>query len=189
MNTVRRNNVAILSLAIALSVPMLAVHAQGPVILSADQLDKVVPSSFYFEGQLGPTQMRNAAVVRFAEKQNFVAALVDTSGYASNIRSKYEGFIISDIKLHVTLVSSTAGSMGSKASENLPAGAYGFGFTEDGKMNIFDVGGKKLVTASAYKDDKIQSPRPLMITIQGNSFRLYRGRSYVELAPAGPDAK
>jgi hypothetical protein len=167
---------SILSLAIALFVPMLAVYAQGPVILGPDQLEKVVPSSFYFEGQLGPTQMRNAAAVRFAEKQNLVAALVDTSGYASSIRSKYEGFIISDIRIQV-------------GSESLPAGAYGFGFTEDGKVNIFDVGGAKLVTTNAHKDDKIQSPRPLMLTVQGKSIRLYHGRSYVDLAPGGSQAK
>jgi hypothetical protein len=190
MNVARRNYALTLFLAIVLVAPVLSAYAQAPVILGADQLEKVVPPSFYFEGQLGPTQMRNTSAVRFGEKQNLVAALVDTSGYASNIRSKYEGFIISDIRIQVTMSSSSAGRVASASSENLPAGAYGFGFTEDGKMNIFDVGGKKLLTATSHKDDKIQSPRPLMITVvEGNRVRLYRGRSYVELAPAGPAAK
>jgi hypothetical protein len=177
MNTGRRSYAVILYLTIVLAAAVFSVYAQAPVLVSADQLEKVVPSSFYFAGQVAPTQMRNGAAVRFGEKQNLVAALVDTSGYASNIRSMYEGFIISDIRIQV--------STGSAGSENLPAGAYGFGFTEDGKMNVFDVGGKKLLTATANKDDKLQSPRPLMISIvQGNRVRLYRGKSYVELAPA-----
>jgi len=170
MSKVITRYAVILSLTIVLAAPVFTAYAQAPVLVSADKLEKVVPSSFYFEGQVAPTQMRNGAAVRFGESQNLIAALVDTSGYASNIRSKYEGFIISDVSVKV-------------GAENLSAGAYGFGFTEDGKMNIFDIGGKKLITTAASKDDKLQSPRPLMISIvQGNRIRLYRGKSYVEIA-------
>ena len=34
-------------------------------------------------------------------------------------------------------------------SEMLAAGAYGFGFTEAGQFNIFDVGGNKLLPDTA----------------------------------------
>jgi hypothetical protein len=171
-------------------VPVLAVvflacvpvaNAQEAIIVSENELSKLVPTNFYFEGQLGPTQMRNSAAVRFGEKQHIVAALVDTSGYASNIRSKYEGFVISDVKFVLTY-SLTGGGMGSATSVDLPAGAYGFGFTDDLKINIFDVGGKKLHTISVVKDEKLQSPRPLAITKSGNDIRLYRGRTYTVIA-------
>jgi len=142
--------------------------AQGPVILSSDELSKVVPSNFYFEGQTGPTQLRNAAAIRFGSNHHFVAALVDTSGYASGVRSKYEGFLIADAKI-------------SLGGVELAVGAYGFGITEDGKLNVFDIGGNLLHSVSAPKDSKLQSPRPLAIIKSGNDLRLYRGRNYVAL--------
>ena len=116
-----------LVLAAGLLVTAAAAWAQEPTILSGADLEKVVPANFYFEGQLGPTQMRNGTAVRFAERHNLVAALVDTSGYASNIRSKYEGFLITDKPVKI-------------GGSELAAGAYGFGFPDDTKMNIFDVG-------------------------------------------------
>ncbi len=177
----RMSALALLSLSAGLLFAVAISYAQEPVVLSAAELEKVVPNNFYFEGQLGPTQMRNSAAVRFGERQHLVAALVDTSGYASNIRSKYEGFIISDTKFVLRHISSGGGT-GSGAAVEMPAGAYGFGLTDDLKMNIFDVGGKKLQTVSASKDDKLQSPRPLMISKSGNEIRLYCGRTYVVIA-------
>jgi hypothetical protein len=181
MRMTRMSALALLSLSAGLLSAIAISYAQEPVVLSAAELEKVVPNNFYFEGQLGPTQTRNSAAVRFGERQHLVAALVDTSGYASNIRSKYEGFIISDTKFVLRQMTS-GGGVSSAAAVEMSAGAYGFGFTDDMKMNIFDVGGKKLQSVSAYKDDKVQSPRPLMITKSGNEIRLYRGRTYVIIA-------
>jgi hypothetical protein len=140
--------------------------AQDAVILTQDQIEKIVPSNFYFEGQVGPTQMRNAAAVRFGEKQHFIAALVDTSGYASNIQGKYEGFIITGAPVNIGGVV-------------LPTGAYGFGFTKDSKLNIFDVGGKQLHSLAAAVDTRTTSPRPLIIAKAGSDIRLYKGRTFV----------
>ena len=181
MRKVQRSAFSLLVLTAGLLSSVTPSYAQEPVILGATELEKVVPTNFYFEGQLGPTQMRNAAAVRVGDKQHIVAALVDTSGYASSIRSKYEGFIISDTKFFLRHTPA-GGGMGSGASVELPAGAYGFGFTEDLKMNVFDVGGKKLHTVNAAKDDKLQGPRPLLLTKSGNDLRLYRGRNYVGIA-------
>jgi hypothetical protein len=142
---------------------------QDPVILSSDELSKVVPTNFYFEGQTAPTQMRNAAAIRFGANRHFIAALVDTSGYASGVRSKYEGFLITDEKISL-------GSVG------LAVGAYGFGVTEDGKLNIFDIGGRLVATVAAPRDSNLQSPRPLAIIKSGNELRLYHGRNFVVLS-------
>jgi hypothetical protein len=157
-----------LALAAVLVVSALA-FAQQAVILGPDELGKVVPSNFYFQGQLAPTQMRNAAGARFAPQRYFIVALVDTSGYASNIRSKFEGFVISDGAVMIGGV-------------ELQSGAYGFGFTEDSKMNILDLGGKSLHSITATRDDKLQSPRPLAIIPSGKELRLYHGRNYVVIA-------
>ena len=44
--------------------------AEDVVILDGTALTRVVPTSFYFEGQSGPTQMRNSVAVRFGEKHH-----------------------------------------------------------------------------------------------------------------------
>ena len=178
MQRVRRSGSALLILAAGLLFAVAASYAQEPVILGPAELEKVVPANFYFEGQLGPTQMRNSAAIRFGERHNFVAALVDTSGYSTSIRGKYEGFVISDRKFSLRYASSGGGT-GAGTSVQLPAGAYGFGVTDDLKMNVFDVGGNKLQTISVTKDDKLQNPRPLAIVKSGNELRLYKGRTYV----------
>ncbi|HEY6333574.1 MAG TPA: hypothetical protein VI756_29910 [Blastocatellia bacterium] len=138
---------------------------QYPAILAGSDLTRVVPASFYFEGQSAPTQMRNSAAVRLAVKSYVIAGLVDTSGYSSEVRGKYEGFLITDSPI----------VMGGSALE---PGAYGFGFSTD-KMNIFDVGGKQLMSVEAHKDTEMKRPRPLMMTKSADGIRLYDGRFYV----------
>lgn len=170
MKELRRNALAGLGVAVLLSgFFCFQAAAQEPALLTTDELVKVVPNNFYFEGQLGPTQTRNAAAVRFQGKRHLVAALVDTSGYASNIRSKYEGFLILD----------APASVGGAA---LKPGAYGFGFTNDLKLNIFDLGGSVLHTVAVKKDAEMKTPRPLNITKAGEEYRLYRGRNYAVLS-------
>src|SRR5512142_2132908 len=51
--------------------------AQGPVIVPEEELPRVVPTGFYYEGQVAPTQMRNATALRISEKKHVIAALVD----------------------------------------------------------------------------------------------------------------
>ncbi len=138
-------------------------------ILGPDELGKIVPTSFYFEGQVAPTQMRNAAAVRFAPQRHLIVALVDTSGYASDIRAKYEGFIITD---DVVMIGGV----------EVKSGAYGFGFTKDSKMNVLDIGGKTLHSVAAKRDEKLQSPKPLAIVQSGKELRLYHGKEYVLIA-------
>ncbi len=154
--------------AAALLVSTLA-FGQQPVILGPDELGKVVPTNFFFEGQVAPTQMRNAAAVRFAPQRHLIVALVDTSGYASDIRAKYEGFIILDEAV-------TIGGV------EVKSGAYGFGFTKDSKMNLLDLGGKTLHSVTTKRDEKLQSPRPLAVVQSGKELRLYHGKDYVLIA-------
>jgi len=145
-------------------------QAQGyPAILTGADLQRVVPSSFYFEGQAGPTQMRNSAAARLAVKSFVIAALVDTSGYSSDVRGRYEGFLITDTPIKL-------------GSTDLGTGAYGFGFSSDGKVNIYDVGGKQILSTESTKDEGLKGARPLMMTKAADGVRLYRGKSYVSVA-------
>ena len=156
---------ALLTLALAHAAD---VRAQGdaPVILTGAQLARIVPPGFYFEGQSAPTQMRNSASARMGQTRHVIAGMVDTSGYSSEIRAKYEGFFITDSPVSV-------------GGQELGPGAYGFGFTDDNKFNLFDVGGRQILSAATTRDARLRRPRPLMMTKDGESIRLYSGRSYV----------
>ena len=141
-------------------------QSSGPVVLTGADLTRVVPTSFYFAGQSAPTQMRNAAAARFGTSRYVIAGLVDISGYSADVRAVYEGFLITDSKIKV-------------GDHDLDAGAYGFGFTDSGRMNVLDLGSNKLFTVSTSHDAQLRRPRPLMMVAEGPGVRLYSGRDYV----------
>lgn len=138
-------------------------------VLVGPELRRVVPSGFYFQGQSAPTQMRNSAAARFGANRYVLAGLVDTSGYAADIRAKYEGFLITDSRITV-------------GGSELAPGAYGFGFSNDGKFNVLDLAGDQILSVSTTRDNQLRRPRPLMMLKSGNSVRLYSGKDYAEIA-------
>lgn len=135
-------------------------------VLARDELTRIVPPGFYFQGLSAPTQMRNTAAVRFGSKHYVIAGLVDTSGYAADVRAKYEGFFITDAPVEIN-------------GSTLGTGAYGFGFTDDGKMQILDLAGNQILSTSTTKDSGLKRPRPLMMTKAAEGVRFYSGKDYV----------
>lgn len=156
-------------LVIVFSIPLLVTAQDRAVILTGADLSRVVPPGFYFQGLSAPTQMRNTAAARFGKDRYVIAGLVDTSGYAADVRAKYEGFLITDSPITVG---------GSK----LGTGAYGFGFTNDGKLNILDLAGNQILSVSTMKDSAMKRPRPLMMTNAAGGVRLYNGKDYALIA-------
>jgi hypothetical protein len=152
-------------LAIACSLPLLIAAQDRITVLTGAELTRVVPPGFYFQGLSAPTQMRNSAAARGGTNRYVIAGLVDTSGYASDIRAKYEGFLITDSPIKIN-------------GSELGTGAYGFGFGNDGKLNILDLAGKEILSVSTTKDDQLRRPRPLMMLKSGNGVRLYSGKDY-----------
>jgi len=153
-------------LSIVYYLPALAVAQTSVTILAGTELNQVVPPGFYFQGLSAPTQMRNSAAARFGSKRFVIAGLVDTSGYAADVRAKYEGFFLTDSPVSIN-------------GSDLGTGAYGFGFSNDGKMQILDLAGNQILSISTTKDSALQRPRPLMMTKSGDGVRLYSGRDYV----------
>jgi hypothetical protein len=146
------------------------VAAQNSVtVLEGAELAKVVPPGFYFQGQSAPTQMRNSAAARFGSDRYVVAGMVDTSGYSADIRGKYLGFLITDSPIKI-------------GELQLGTGAYGFGFTKDGKFVVLDLSGKEIFSGSPIADNELKRPRPLMMIKSGAAVRFYVGRSYVVIA-------
>ena len=147
-----------------------ALEAQEGVILTKDQLSQVVPSGFYFDGKSAATQMYNATAVQFGEKRHVIAALVDTSGYATDVREKVEGFLIADLAVKI-------------GGKDLSVGSYAFGFTKEGTLNVFDLSGAQLFSVKGTRDSAMRAPRPLAIVKGADGIRLYRGKDFVIVAP------
>ncbi len=169
MTTIRRHLLACSVLAVLCLAAVPALAQDAPVVLTGAQLTRVVPPGFYYSGQSAPTQMRNAAAARLGANRYVVAGLVDTSGYSADVRATYEGFLITDSPVGVQ-------------NETLSTGAYGFGFTDDGKLNIYDVGGHSVLSVAVEKDTRLRRPRPLMMQRSADGVRLYSGRNYVLIA-------
>jgi len=138
-------------------------------MLAGADLLRVVPPGFYFQGLTASTQMRNSAAARFGGNRYVIAGLVDNSGYAADVRAKYEGFLIADLPITIN-------------GRPLAIGAYGFGFSNDGKLNIMNIAGDEILSVATTRDIKLKRPRPLMMMDLGNIVRLYSGRNYAEIA-------
>lgn len=144
-----------------------ALAQADPGVLNADEVKKVVPSAYYFDGQAAPVQLRNSTGFR-VEKKLVLAGLVDNSGYSSDVQAKYQGFLITEVKLAI-------------GGNELVPGQYGFGFLKDGKFTVMDVGNHDLLSADSQTDEKLARPVPLKIVADGDGYRLYAGRKWIGL--------
>jgi hypothetical protein len=170
MNHLRRCALTtVAAMAVLCSLSFVVAAQERAVVLTGADLTKVVPPGFYFQGLTAPTQMRNSAAARFGTNRYVIAGMVDTSGYAAEVRATYEGFLITDSAISVN-------------GSDLGVGAYGFGFTNDGNLNILDLAGSKILSVSTTRDSKLKRPRPLMMTSAGEGIRLYGGKDYVVIA-------
>jgi hypothetical protein len=157
------------ALVILFSLTFVVAAQDSAVVLTGADLNRVVPPGFYFQGLTAPTQMRNATAARFGANRYVIVGFVDTSGYAADVRAKYEGFLITDSVITIN-------------GSDLGVGAYGFGFTNDGKLNILDLAGNDILSVSTTKDTQLKRPRPLMMTSEGSGIRFYSGRQYAVIA-------
>lgn len=160
---------AVAILVISGSLPFLVAAQDRGAILTGSDLLRVVPPGFYFQGLTAPTQMRNSTAARFGTNRYVIAGLVDTSGYAADVRAKYEGFLITDSPITIN-------------GSELGTGAYGFGFTNDGQLNILDLAGNQILSLSTTKDTAMKRPRPLQMIKAADGFRFYNGRDYAVIA-------
>jgi hypothetical protein len=158
-----------LLLSVTCCLPVFVIGQDSLTVLAGAELTRVVPPGFYFQGLTAPTQMRNSAAARFGTKRFVITGLVDTSGYAADVRAKYEGFFITDAPITIN-------------GSDLGTGAYGFGFTNDGKMQILDLAGNQILSVATTRDNDLKRPRPLMMTKAGNGIRFYSGKDYVTVA-------
>jgi hypothetical protein len=137
-------------------------------VLGAEDLKRVVPASYFFRGQSASVQLRNSAGFRTPDGKFVLAGLVDTSGYSTDVAEKYQGFLITEVKLNV------------EGSE-LPPGEYGFGFSKQDKFTVMDVGNNDLLSVSSHLDQNLLRAVPLKIVAGQGSYRLYAGKKWIGL--------
>ena len=164
-----RQSIRVVFIFLLFSAFVVAQKAQ-PGLLSSDDLKHAVPSGYFFDGQSAPVELRNSAGFRTADNKLVLAGLVDTSGYAADVQQKYEGFFITQVK--ITIGGST-----------LDPGAYGFGFTKDGKFLLMNVAAAELLNTASSADDKLAHPVPLKMMQDADGYRLYHGKNYVVVKP------
>ena len=146
---------------------VMAQDAKAPGVVPPDQLKKIVPSSYFYRGQSASVQLRNSVGVRTQDQKYVLAGMVDTSGYASDIAQKYQGFLITEVKLDIE-------------GSSLPPGEYGFGFTAD-KFLVTDVGANEVLSVSFKTDDNLKRAVPLKIVEDNGTYKLYAGKKWVAL--------
>lgn len=169
---IRRVLFAMIVLCLTLSVVAQSAPASPTVVTQDASLKKIVPESFFFRGLSATSQLRNSAAIHYPDDFYVIAALVDTSGYSTDVKAKYNGLFITEKKLQFD----GGGVLG--------PGQYGMGYTADGKFHILSVAGDELVVADVKMDDKLNRPQPLKIVMDGATAKLYLGKKYVSFTTA-----
>jgi len=156
------------ALALAVLFVPAGVSAQGTgTILKPTDMQKLLPPSVYYKGQSATTQLRNSGGVKFSDGYYVLSTLVDTSGYSSDVSSKYQAYFITEIPIQI-------------GGKHLAAGVYGVGFIGGNKFVVTDVGAHDLLTVSSSTDAAMKRPMPLEVLADpGGGYRLYEGRRYV----------
>ena len=144
--------------------------------LTGKAFDTAIPNDFYLEGNRIPVGKRNAALLKTPAGARLLLALLDTTGYSSQIKEKYAGMIITEGTVSVCSVS-------------LSVGSYGFGLekpaatsSEDAKFFLYNQAGEKVGDCGAKKDKAVKQPKPLNVVLSKEAgARLYLGRYFLEL--------
>ena len=139
--------------------------------VTGKEFNSAMPKDFYLEGNAIPTQKRNAALLKTAQGARVLFALLDTTGYSSQIRQKYVGMLISEADISV-------------CSIPVKVGSYGFGLdrpaansSADATFFVYNQAGEKVGECASKKDTVIAQPKPL----EFRDGKLYLGRYWLEI--------
>ena len=170
MKSVWTSMVCFIVICLAMSSGVTSVAAAGgeAILKASDITNKIFPDQVFFRGKVASVQMRNTGGVRYADGMFVLAGMIDSSGYSSDIREKYQAYLISEVTLEV-------------GGKKLAPGAYGVGFVQS-KFVVMDLGAHDITQVDASRDTEIKRPTPLQVLNSGAKYRLYMGRDYVEFA-------
>ena len=147
-------------------------ESKDTVLKATDITTKLFPPEVFYQGKTAPAELRNTGGVLFADGTYFLAGLVDNSGYSTSVREKYQAYLLVEVPVEI-------------GGQPLKAGAYGAGFV-GGNFVITDLGAHDLFQVPAKHDADMKRPIPLQVTADAaaGTYRLYRGRDYVEVRRA-----
>jgi hypothetical protein len=139
------------------------------VLKAADITAKIFPERVFFRGQSAPVQFRNSGGVHFADDLYVLAGMVDSSGYSTGIKEKYQAYLLNEVTLEI-------------AGQTLKPGAYGIGFLNGGRFLVMDLAANDVIQAASQHDADMKRPVPLQVVASATAgtYRLYAGRDYVE---------
>jgi hypothetical protein len=139
------------------------------VLKAAEITARIFPEKVFYRGQVASVQMRNTGGVRFADDKYVLAGLVDNAGYASDVRQKYQGYLITEVSIEFD-------------GQSLKPGAYGIGFLDGAKFVVTDLGANDVLSVAGKHDAEINHPVPLQVlpASEAGAYRLYLGRDFVE---------
>ncbi len=166
-----------MGMAAVLACSLTSALAQGSFEqMAGKEFDRAMPKDFYLEGNAIPTEKRNAVLLKTPAGARVLFALIDTTGYSSEVRKKYIGMIIAEGK--VSFCGSTLG-----------VGSYGFGLDkpapdrdDDAKFFLYNQAGEKVADCPSKKDKQLKQPRPLQVIVENpRSALLYLGRYRLEI--------
>jgi hypothetical protein len=143
-------------------------NGKATILKASDITTSIFPERVFYQGKTVPTELRNTGGVHFADGAYFLAGLVDSSGYSTAVRNKYQAYMLTEVPLQF-------------GGHELEPGAYGAGFVS-GSFVVTDLGAHDLFRVPAAHDTVIKRPVPLQVlpgSVVG-TYRLYRGRDYVE---------
>jgi hypothetical protein len=141
-----------------------------PGILNADDLERVVPRHISSAANLRPSNCATLPASAAPTVSSSWRVWSILLGYAAEVQAKYQGFLITEVKLNIE-------------GSHLAPGQYGFGFSKDGKFYLMDVGANDVFRVAAQTDDQLARPVPLKMIEGQAGYRLYAGRRWVNLKP------
>jgi len=144
--------------------------------ISGKAFDAAIPRDFYLEGNAIPVEKRNAVLLKDPSGKRVLVALLDTSGYSSQVQEKYTGMLIGEAPVKVCGI-------------DLGAGSYGFGLKrpargtpEKPEFTVYDQGGRRLGGCEASQDRVLARPVPLQVLPETDeAVRIYLGRDFTQL--------
>jgi hypothetical protein len=166
MKLFSRSCLAVLAGVALMATATLAQAGSKGTVLDRTQAAKIMPATVFFRGQTAPTQERNSGGVHFADGRYMLAALVDTSGYATEVRQSYQGYLLTEVKLDF-------------GGHVLAPGAYGFGFLAHHQFVVLNLAGKRLLEASSQAFVG-RRPVPLEVLPATPGYELCSGRECVD---------
>ena len=138
------------------------------ILKASDITSTIFPEKVFYRGKVADVQMRNTGGIHFADDYYVLAGLVDTSGYASDLREKYQGYFLSEVPVEIN-------------GKLLKPGAYGVGFMSEARFIVSDLGGSTILEITGQRDAELTRPTPLQVLAapEGGAYRLYIGRNFV----------